>query len=220
MDDTHTKHGHGHSPEENPAVSYERSDLDIFAVTKFGIGLAIGTVAAVFLMWGLFQWFMHHQSQALEELPPSVIEARKGLLPPEPRLQSMGIPESPSVARGALRSPSVELMQLREDEARQSEMYAWVDPAKGIARIPIEVAKDLVLKQGRLPVKVSTEGQVVIKTPNPGEGVGTPSAAQPQRVYETGGAAIGSAQVIHLPEEEKSENEKAVGAKSEPSEKK
>jgi hypothetical protein len=218
MDDTHTKHGQ--PPEENPAVSYERSDLDIFAVTKFGIGLAIGTVVAVFLMWGLFQWFENHQSQALEELPPSVIEARKHLLPPEPRLQTMGNPEAPSVAQGALRSPSVELLQLRENEARQAQMYAWVDPAKGIARIPIEVAKDLVLKPGRLPVKVSAEGQVVARTANPGEGVGTSSAAQPQRVYETGGAAIGSAQVITLPEEEKSEAGKGEGAKSEPSEKK
>ena len=42
MDDTPIKHGH--DPDENPAVSYERSDLDTFAVTKFGIGLAIGTV--------------------------------------------------------------------------------------------------------------------------------------------------------------------------------
>jgi len=49
MADSHTEHGP--NPEENPAVSYERTDLDIFAVTKFGIGLAIGTVAAVFMMW-------------------------------------------------------------------------------------------------------------------------------------------------------------------------
>ncbi len=97
MDDIHTKHGQ--SPEENPAVSYERSDLDIFAVTKFGIGLAIGTVAAVFMMWGLFEFLQKHQSQALEDLPPSVIEARKGLLPPEPRLQTMGNPSARSSRR-------------------------------------------------------------------------------------------------------------------------
>jgi hypothetical protein len=201
MDDIHTKHGH---PEENPAVSYERSDLDIFAVTKFGIGLAIGTVVAVFMMWGLFEWFMTHQDQAIEQLPASVIEARKGLIPPEPRLQSMGNRQSPDIERGNLRSPHVELGKFREAEAQQLDTYAWVDPAKWVVRIPIEVAKDLVLKKG-LPVKVTPEGGSGRKTPNPGEGVGTSSAAQPQRVYDTGSAAIGSAQVTKLPEEEKPE---------------
>jgi hypothetical protein len=202
MDDTHTKHGQGHSPEENPAVSYERSDLDIFAVTKFGIGLAIGTVAAVFMMWGLFQWFQTHQTQAIEDLPPSVIEARKGLVPPEPRLQTMGLPEVPSVERGDLRAPHVELMKFREAEAMHLDSYAWIDPVKGIVRIPVETAKELVLKKG-LPSKVTPEGQISRRTANPGEGVGTSSAAQPQRVYDTGSAAIGSAQVIKLAEEEK-----------------
>ena len=202
MDDIHTKHGH--SPEENPAVSYERTDLDIFAVTKFGIGLAIGTVLAVFLMWGLFEWFIRHQDQAITDLPASVIEARKGLRPPEPRLQSLGDPSAPNIERGDLRSPHVELGKLREDEARLAETYAWVDPANGTVRIPIELAKDLVLKKG-LPVKVTPEGRMVSKTPNPGEGDGTASAAQPQRVYETGAAAVGSAQVTRLPETEGAE---------------
>jgi len=73
------------------------------------------------------------------ELPASVIEARKGLLPPEPRLQTMGDPHDPVVARGDLRSPHVELQEFRKDEAMQLESYAWVDPDKGIVRIPIEL---------------------------------------------------------------------------------
>jgi len=211
MDDIHTKHD---PHDENPAVSYERSDLDIFAVTKFGIGLAIGTVVAVFLMWGLFEWFTRHQDQAMDDLPPSVIEARKALVPPEPRLQSMGNPRAASIEGGALGSPHVELGKFREAEARQLEMYAWVDPAKGVVRIPIDVAKDLVLKKG-LPVKVSPEGKVAARTSNPGEVVGTAAAAQPQRVYDTGAAAIGSAQVIRLPEAEShQEKPEAVNTES------
>lgn len=203
MDDTHTKHGP--SPEENPAVSYERSDLDIFAVTKFGIGLAIGTVAAVFMMWGLFEWFQR-QTPA-DDMPPAMAEARKALIPPEPRLQSMGTPLTPDVEQGALRSPHVELSKFRQDEAMQLDSFAWVDPNKGIVRVPIEVAKELVLKKAMLTSKVSAEGKVVAITPNPGEGVGTSSAAQPQRVYETGAAAVGSAPVTRLPEPERSEVE-------------
>ena len=206
MDDIHTKHGQPH--DENPAVSYERSDLDTFAVTKFGIGLAIGTLAAVFMMWGLFQFLKSHQSQALEDLPASVIEARKGLLPPEPRLQTMGNPSEPSIEQGALRAPRVELGKLREAEAMQLSQYAWVDPAKGVVRIPIEAAKDLVLKKG-LPMKISPEGGMTGNTVNPGESVGTSSAAQPQRVYGTGAAAIGSSPVTELMQEEKPEISKS-----------
>jgi len=205
---------HGHSPEENPAVSYERSDLDIFAVTKFGIGLAIGTVLAVFMMWGLFHWFLRTQDETREHLPQSVIDARKGLVPPEPRLQTLGNPNAPVITNGDLRPPSVELTKLREDELKQSQVYAWVDPAKGVVRIPIELAKDLVLKKG-LATKVTPEGQIAKRTLNPGEGVGTSSAAQPQRVYETGGAAFRSTPVTTMPEEENQE-----GARSQAREKK
>ena len=205
MEDPHTKHGH--SPEENPAVSYERSDLDTFAVTKFGIGLAIGTVAAVFMMWGLFQFLKHRAEEASQGLPHSIIEMRRELAPPEPRLQSMGNPHSADVSQGDLRSPRVELGKFREEEAMQLASYAWLDPNKGIVRVPVEVAKELVLKKG-LPVKVTPEGSITGTIPNPGESVGTPAAAQPQRVYYTGAAAVGSAQVIELPVENKPGGEK------------
>jgi hypothetical protein len=205
MDDTPIKHDH--DPDENPAVSYERSDLDTFAVTKFGIGLAIGTIIAVFSMWAMFEYLLYHQNEELVQLPPSVIEARKSLMPPEPRLQTIGDPHDPIVARGDLRSPHVELEQFRKDEAMQLNSYAWVDPDKGVVRIPVEVAKDLVLKKG-LPVKVTPQGENTGSRPNPGGSVGDSAAAQPQQVYSTGAAAIGSAQVTKLPEAEESGEKK------------
>jgi len=199
MDDIHNKHGH--SEDENPAVAHERGDIEIFAVTRFGIGLAIGMIVVVFMMFGLFDWFKKHTNEAIEQLPPSVLDARKELLPPEPHLQTMGNPHAPDVSQGDLRSPHIELGRLRAAEALQLSTYAWVDPDKGMVRIPIDDAKDLVLKRG-LPSKVTPEGQAAAKTRNPGEGVGTSSAAQPQRVYTTGAAAIGSTPVTELPQEE------------------
>lgn len=195
MDDI-TKYGH--NPEENAAVAHERGDIDIFAVGKFGIGLAFGTIVAFFAMWALFEFFVKHNDQTLEHLPESVIQARKDLVPAEPRLQTMGNPAAANIAAGDLRSPHVELEQWRESEKRQLDSYAWVDPNKSIVRIPVELAKDLVLKKG-LPSKVTAEG-APSQAINPGGNVGTPSAAQPQRVYSTGGAAVGSAQVTTLPE--------------------
>jgi hypothetical protein len=158
-------------------------------------------------MWGLFEYLLKTQNEALVELPASVIKARQGLLPPAPRLQTMGDPRDPVVGRGDLRSPHVELEEFRRDEAMQLQSYAWVDPGKGIVRIPIELAKDMVLKKG-LPVKASPQGEITGGLPNPGESVGTSSAAQPQQVYSTGSAAIGSAQVTKLPEAEESSEKK------------
>jgi hypothetical protein len=63
-------------------------------------------------------------------------------LPPEPRLQA---------------EPKVELKDLRADEEAILSSYGWVNPDKGIVRIPIDQAIDIVAKKG-LPSKPSPTG--------------------------------------------------------------
>ncbi len=71
---------------------------------------------------------------------------------------------------------------------------------KGIVRIPVEAAKDLVLKKG-LPVEGYGGRRVYrLEAQSRRAASVTSSAAQPQQVYSTGAAAIGSAQVIELPQ--------------------
>ena len=64
---------------------------------------------------------------------------QKATLPPEPRLQGIGtnLKEPPQ-------QPHVELEQLRADESAILNNYAWVDFSKGIVRIPIDQAIDMV----------------------------------------------------------------------------
>ena len=71
----------------------------------------------------------------------------KQTLPPEPRLQGIDKPVP----------PSADLKQLRDDEEAILSSYGWVDPAKGIVRIPIDVAVDMVAAKG-LPSKPTPAG--------------------------------------------------------------
>jgi len=52
-------------------------------------------------------------------------------------------------------SPPADLREFRERENSELNTYAWVDREHGIARVPINVAMELVLKRG-LPTRVNT----------------------------------------------------------------
>ena len=53
--------------------------------------------------------------------------------PPEPRLQP---------------NPARDLREMRAAEEQLLHQYAWIDPDKGIVRIPIERAMDLIAQRG------------------------------------------------------------------------
>jgi hypothetical protein len=143
---------HGHSHEGNPNVSHERGDIDIFQITAFGIGLFISCVVVVFAMWAMFNFLSKREDAAS---PKSPMAKERMQLPPEPRVQGIGI----GVIDGKTKPepPRVELKQLRDDEDAILGDYALLDPAKGIARIPITLAIDLVAKKG-LASKPSATG--------------------------------------------------------------
>ncbi len=131
MDDI-TKHESDPVEPLNPNVDYEHGDVNVFAISKFGIGLAIGTVVAVMAMWGLFDWFYHQGTATVEDVPQRILSERPKL-PPEPRLQSR---------------PKIEIKELRESEDKLLSSYAWIDPDKGMVRIPVEQAIGLMAAKG------------------------------------------------------------------------
>ena len=132
---------HAHTTPENANVSHERGDADVFTITKYGIGLAIGVVVVVFAMWGLFDWFYARESEKPVELSQQILRERP-TAPPEPRLQAR---------------PRVELKDLRDAEETALTSYGWINPDTGAVRIPIEQAIDMVAKKG-LPSKPSPAG--------------------------------------------------------------
>ena len=126
----------------HPGVSHERRDINVFQVTAFGIGLLLGCIVTVFVIWGLFDFLYSREDAKNAANPAALMMKDQNKLPPEPRLQD---------------NPKVELKDLRSDEAAILNSYGWVNPDKGVVRIPIDQAIDIVAQKG-LPSKPSPAG--------------------------------------------------------------
>src|SRR5579864_7012854 len=108
-----------------------RQDVNVRAVTKFGLGLSGGVILVAFLMWFLFDRFAAREmGQNPQPEPMQLINPQKA--PPQPRLQP---------------NPPLELKEFRAGEDAVLNTYGWVDPGKGIVRIPVSRAMELVAKE-------------------------------------------------------------------------
>lgn len=140
----HTEHdAHGHQPGVNPQVSHERKDVNVFQITAFGIGLLLACIVVVFAMWAMFDFLYSREDAKNLRNPNAAMMSQRPALPPEPRLQAQ---------------PKTDLHDLRANEDAILNSYGWVDQSKGIVRIPIGQALDIVAQKG-LPSKPSPTGQ-------------------------------------------------------------
>jgi hypothetical protein len=126
-------HGHEHAPGSNPQVSHERRDINVFQISAFGIGLALGFIIVVFAMWAMFDYLFSYENKQ-DASNPNASMMNERTKPPEPHLE----PE-PGEAM-----PKVQLGDMRADEDAILSSYGWVDQGKGIVRIPIDQAMDLM----------------------------------------------------------------------------
>jgi hypothetical protein len=137
-----TNKPHGHEPGHNPEIAHERRDVNVFQITAFGIGLLLACIVTVFAMWAMFDFLAHREDDKNADNPSALMMNQQQKLPPEPRLQA---------------TPKIELKDLRADEEAILNGYGWVDPTKGIVRIPIDLAIDITAQKG-LPSKPSPAG--------------------------------------------------------------
>jgi hypothetical protein len=109
-----------------------KQDVNARAVTKFTLGLGFALVLVIFLMWFLFDQFAAREAR-LSPRPETMEASNPQKEPPEPRLQ---------------KAPVKDLKEFRASEDAILNSYGWVDPEKGIVRIPVERAMELVAKEG------------------------------------------------------------------------
>src|ERR1017187_9080761 len=131
-----------HEPDVNPGVSHERRDVNVFQISAFGIGLLLSCIVVVFAMWAMFDFLFSREDAKNATNPAAPMMNERPKLPPEPRLQA---------------EPKIELKDLKADEDAILTSYGWIDPNKGIVRIPIDQAIDIDRKKG-LPSKPSPTG--------------------------------------------------------------
>ena len=126
------------------------SDVDAWSVIKFGLGLVFACLLVYLSMSYLWNYF--NDREARSETPPSPLISSDTLrLPPEPRLQ---------LSPGHKIHPLEELKQLRASEDVLLNSYGWVDQEAGTVRIPIDLAKQLILEKGlpSSPAEISDLG--------------------------------------------------------------
>jgi hypothetical protein len=115
----------------NPRMRHETTDINVWAVGKFAIALVVVTVVSLALVFGLMKFF---QSQEQNSVANTVQPTK---LFPQPQLQQ---------------TPILDLRAIRAEEEKILTGYAWVDQPKGVVRIPITEAIDILAKHG-LPTR-------------------------------------------------------------------
>ena len=121
-----------HQEPHNPHVHYEPGDVNASGVTKFGIGLSFLIVVFLFGIWGLFSYLKTIEAEGQPKPRPGA-ERTGQQLPPEPRLQAHAVQD---------------YQKFLKIEDTQMNEYAWLDPDKGVVRIPVHVAMQEMLKKG------------------------------------------------------------------------
>jgi len=130
-----SQHPHGELANEN--VTHEESDINVHAIITFVVVLAGITIAIQIAMIGLFKLFNTIETKTAATVSP---------LTPGPA--QVGDFPSPSLQT----TPWTDLERLRAGEYTYLHSYGWVDESGGVARIPIDKAKAMLLQKG-LPVR-------------------------------------------------------------------
>jgi hypothetical protein len=130
---------HHYTDEEmhNEDVAYEHSDVTMQTILAYGTAILALVAFSAALMYGLFIVF-EKQAEARDP-QPSPVAAPPGQTPQGPQL----LTNEPS-----------NLRQFRQEEASKLDGGGWMDQKAGIAHVPIDIAKKLVLQHG-LPARAA-----------------------------------------------------------------
>jgi len=125
--------------DDEPVEIYDR-EIDLKTILGFTGALVAVMMTVLAAMWWMSNSFKQ-QEEANDRAPSPIPEARLDPIPPGPRLQP---------------SPPRDMDELRVKDREALTTYGWVDPARGVARIPVERAIEIAAEKG-------------LSAPHPGE---------------------------------------------------
>jgi hypothetical protein len=114
---------------------HEADDADVRGIGFTGLVLATGIAIVLFLVYGLFQYLVHHPVVIAPVSP--LAESDRQQFPATPRISE---------------HPATELENLHSREDQILSTYGWADKRSGMVRIPIDRAMALQLERG-FPVR-------------------------------------------------------------------
>jgi hypothetical protein len=116
---------------KHPHIGHETTDVNAWAIGKFAIGLVVVCVVSIALLFGLLKFFQSREETSVA----NTVEPTKMF--PQPQLQKTPIPD---------------LKAIRAEEDKLLNGYAWVDQPKGVVRIPVDRAIEVLAQRG-LPTR-------------------------------------------------------------------
>lgn len=119
-------------------VGHEEGDINIGPVYKFMAWLAVLMVFTYVLVFGIIKW-NEARIDKVNSVVTHIAKTKSEQLPAEPRLQ---------LAPGHAIHPLDEGIQYRDSVIQALQSYGYLNKATGTVHIPIELAKDLLLKKG------------------------------------------------------------------------
>jgi hypothetical protein len=126
---------------KHPHIGHETTDVNVWAVGKFAIGLVVVCVVSIALLFGLLKFFQSREETSVA----NTVEPTKMF--PQPQLQKTPIPD---------------LKAIRAEEDKLLNGYAWVDQPKGVVRIPVDRAIEVLAQRG-LPSRSEVPKEVAKK---------------------------------------------------------
>jgi hypothetical protein len=122
--------------QDNPEIVHEESDVNVRAILGFGLALLVAAVIIHVFLWWLQIVYQRQTDRAQMQVYP-LAAGQQEELPPMPRLQE---------------HPQQDMRELRERQRALLNGYSWVNRDTGIARIPVEEARRMVVERG-LPAR-------------------------------------------------------------------
>ena len=133
-------------PSKTAEAGHELSDLSAKNVALFGIILAVIIVAAVLVTAALFRHF--YTVETTSQVAPSPLSYSREPTP-GPKLTV---------------NPGQDLQTMRAAEDAALNNYEWVDREKGIVRIPVDRAIEILAQKG-LPARPQGSGKTIEEKP-------------------------------------------------------
>jgi hypothetical protein len=168
-------HEHHHAPtaQQTLAAGHELSDAQAAPILKVLAFLAAVSIGAAVLMVFFYNYLESREATEKTARYPMAAGTTRPL-PPPPRLQNY---------------PFQDIKDLRQEERRLLDTYEWVDKNKGVVRIPIDRAIEVLAEKG-LPYRQPGASAPGAAAPSSGTAtptgtasgrpsISSPAAAQP-----------------------------------------
>jgi hypothetical protein len=128
-------------PRASTDVGYETTDVNPKTLLAWVLGLACMILLSIVAAWVFFDVLAGYARRADPKISP--LAATEQGPPPDPQL----IPDEPH-----------DLTSVRQEEEQVLDSYGWIDKGRGLIRIPIARAIELVAKEG-LPSRPPPSGK-------------------------------------------------------------